>query len=160
MCISHKFLLDDCKYVKEAFSMNKKFSKIFIAIMIIISIFMLSACTPQYPPDTSVNLKGANHYWLVFLTIFVPHYSELIIQPFNEDFVIPDEINVDIVINNKRLFTGKLRYIPDPKFKFGQYKIELKSDDFYKKYKNQKYTVIIKYDNKRSSVLLNQCEIY
>ncbi|PHO08021.1 hypothetical protein BFT35_02920 [Thermoanaerobacterium thermosaccharolyticum] len=140
--------------------MNKKLSKIFIVIMIIISIFMLSAYTPQYPTDTTVNLKGANHYWLVFLTIVVPHYSELMIQPFNEDFVIPDEINVDIVINNKRLFTGRLRYIPDPKFKFGQYKVELKSDEFYKKYKNQKYTVIIKYDNKSSTVLLNQCEIY
>ncbi|SNX53297.1 hypothetical protein [Thermoanaerobacterium sp. RBIITD] len=112
-----------------------------------------------YPPDTTVNLKGANHYWIVFLSIDVPYNSELMIQPFNEDFVIPDEINVDIVINNKRLFTGRLRYIPDPKFKFGQYKVELKSDEFYKKYKNQKYTVIIKYDNKSSTVLLNQCEI-
>lgn len=57
--------------------MNKKLSKIFIVIMIIISIFMLSVCMPQYPPDTTVNLKGANHYWLVFLTIVVPHYIKI-----------------------------------------------------------------------------------
>ncbi|MGB9680424.1 MAG: hypothetical protein ACPL3A_10685 [Thermoanaerobacteraceae bacterium] len=56
------------------------------------------------------------------MTIVVPHYSELMIQLFNEYFMIPDKINVDIVINNKRLFTGRLRYIPDPKFKFELYK--------------------------------------
>ncbi|BDR65721.1 hypothetical protein [Clostridium tetani] len=104
--------------------------------------------------DTTVDLKGSNGLWNVSLNIHFKYDSQLIIEPMRDDFKIPSEISIDIIVNNKRAYADRLKYIPNSNEKFlGKYMVNF-SDDYFKK--DIKYaTIIIRFNNKSNSVFLS-----
>jgi len=105
--------------------------------------------------DDSIDLTGSNNFWKASLNINLKYDSELIIYPRRDDFNIPSEININIFVNKNCVYSGRLKYIPDSNKKLlGKYKISLISNYYFKEDINNVY-IIIKYNNKSSSIALN-----
>jgi hypothetical protein len=128
---------------------------IFIGLCLII--YLINANSSK---QTTIDLTGGNDLWQASLNIQLDYDSELIIQPGRDDFNIPSEISIDIIVNNKRVYTDRLKYIPDPQFRLGQYtKVRLTSKDYFKK-GTKNVHIIIRYNGESSSILLNQNPIH
>lgn len=137
--------------------MGTKKAFIFIGILVIslCLIFYVKNTNLSKYTDTTMDLKGANNFWKASLNIHLNYDSELIIQPQREDFNVPPEINVDIIVNDKCVYTDGLKYIPNSnKELFGNYFVRLNSNDYFTK-DTKNIDLIIKYNNERSSILLN-----
>ncbi len=88
------------------------------------------------------------------LNIHFKYNTELIIHPMRDDFKIPSIISIDIIVNDKCVYTDRLEYIPDPNMKLlGKYVVKF-SDDYFKK-GIKDATIIIKFNNKNSTVFLS-----
>lgn len=134
--------------------MKRKLLIVSIVIVFISLIYVITAFSTKQ--DTSIDLKGENNFWQASINIHLKYDSELIIRPSRDDFKIPSEINVNIFINNKCVYTDKLKYIPSSnKNLLGQYMVTLNSADFFKKNINNIY-ITIESNNKSSSLLLKQ----
>ncbi len=137
--------------------MRTKKAFIFIGILVIslCLIFYITNTNSSKHTDTTIDLKGANNFWKASLNIHMNYDSELIIQPQRDDFNVPPEINVDIIVNDKCVYTDGLKYIPNSnKELFGNYFVRLNSNDYFTK-DTKNIDLIIKYNNERSSKLLN-----
>lgn len=68
---------------------------------------------------------------------------------------MPPEINVNIIVNDKNVYTDGLKYIPNSnKELFGNYFVRLNSSDYFTK-DTKNINLIIEYNNERSLILLN-----
>lgn len=135
--------------------MKKKFLKMFIGIMFIsLCLIFYVTNVNSSKHDTTVDLKGANGVWSASLNIHFKYNTELIIHPMRDDFKIPSIISIDIIVNDKCVYTDRLEYIPDPNMKFlGKYVVKF-SDDYFKK-DIKDATIIIKFNDKSSTVFLS-----
>ena len=136
--------------------MKRIFFKILVGIIFIslcLIIYMIN--TNPLKSDDSIDLTGSNNFWKASLNINLKYDSELIIYPRRDDFNIPSEININIFVNKNCVYSGRLKYIPDSNKKLlGKYKISLISNYYFKEDINNVY-IIIKYNNKSSSIALN-----
>ena len=136
--------------------------KLLIYIIVIINILIISYCLKEtYLLETTriINLSGESKYWLADININLPYDSNLIIRPFRDDFDIPSIIDIEIISNNKTIYTNKLEYIKDKNGYLGDYRLELNSRDYFK-YNTKDLIILIKYNNETSKVLLDDREVY
>lgn len=132
---------------------------IFIGLCLIFYLINANS-SKQTSKQTTIDLTGGNGFWQVSLNIQLEYDSELIIRPGRDDFKIPSEISIDIIVNNKRVYTDRLKYIPDPQFRLGQYtKVRLTSKDYFKK-GTKNVHIIIRYNGESSSISLNRNPIH
>lgn len=132
---------------------------IFIGLCLIIYLINANS-SKQTSKQTTIDLTGGNNFWQASLNIQLEYDSELIIRPGRDDFKIPSEISIDIIVDNKRVYTDRLKYIPDPQFRLGEYtRVRFKSKDYFKKDIRNVY-IIIKYNGESSSISLNQNPIH
>ncbi|MFA9397446.1 MAG: hypothetical protein ACERKV_04165 [Clostridiaceae bacterium] len=135
--------------------MKKNILKIVISIMCLcLFVYILSINSTKHD-NKSIDLTGDDIYWNVSLNIQLQYNSVLIIKPATDNFKIPSEINIDIIDNNKCVYTDTLEYIPDSnKNLLGQYRVNLNSNDYFKK-DNNDVSVIIRFNGESSSISLN-----
>lgn len=132
--------------------------KILICIIAILIIFILSYCLKEvYLIKTTriIDMSGTNDQWWVLLNISLHYDSHLLILPFRDDFDVPSTINIEIISNNKTIYTDKLEIINKKDNSLGEYRLDLNSRDYFN-YKTKDLIVVIKYSNEASRVLLNK----
>lgn len=141
--------------------MKRNVLKIFISIMFIsLCVILFVMNTTSAKPTGTIDLEGGNDFWHASLNIHLQYDTELIITPQRDDFKIPSEISADIITNDKCVYTGILKYIPDSfnKNYLGSYRVRINSDDiisddYFKKDNNEVY-IIIRFNGQSSSILL------
>ena len=136
--------------------MKKNFLKILVGITFVSLCLVVYIVYPTFSNSaSSIDLTGSNNLWKVSLNVHLKHDSELIICPRRDDFNIPSEINVNVIVNNNSIYNGKLKYISDSNKKFlGKYMTNLISDSYFKRDTNN-VCIIIKYNGKSNSLTLN-----
>ena len=112
--------------------------------------------------NKTIDLKGSNIIWSASLNIILNHDSELIIRPQREDYEVPSEISVEIIVNENSVYIGNLEYIPDTNgFLIGKYMVNLNSSDYFNKDIEDKYVyIIIRYNDESSSILLDKKRVF
>lgn len=112
--------------------------------------------------NKTIDLKGSNIIWSASLNIILNHDSELIIRPQREDYEVPSEISVEIIVNENSVYIGNLEYIPDTNgFLIGKYMVNLNSGDYFNKDIEDKYVyIIIRYNDESSSILLDKKRVF
>ena len=136
--------------------------KILIFIIILFNILLLSYCLKEvYLSKTIriIDLNGNNKYWKAYININLAYDAELNIYPFRDDFNIPSIIDIDLIVDNKTVYSNKLEYIKDKNDYFGKYILDLKSKDYFS-YKTKEVILHIKYNNEVSEIILNDIQIY
>ena len=136
--------------------MNKKF--LIISILLLLGLCLIFYIINTIPVKTAneINLDGKDKFWKATLNIILKYDSELNIRPMRDDFSIPSEIDIDIIIDNKSVYTDKLEYIQDHDGSLlGKYTVKINSSDYFDK-SIEKVTIIIKYNNESSTIVLNK----
>jgi len=133
------------------------------SLYIFIGIIFISVFTIFYLINTNtvnnsktIDLKGSNIIWSASLNINLKYDSELIIRPQREDYEVPSEISVEIIVNENSVYIGNLKYIPDTNgFLIGKYMVTLISGDYFNKdIEDEEVSIIVRYNNESSSILL------
>lgn len=136
--------------------MKRNVFKVFIVItFIVLCLIFYIANTTFSKPTGSIDLTGGNDFWKAYLNIHLQYDSVLMIVPGSDSFSIPSEISIDITVNNKCIYTDRLKYIPNSnKNSLGKYTATIKSNELFKKDISNVY-LIIRFNDKSSSIMLN-----
>ncbi|WP_313233756.1 hypothetical protein [Tissierella praeacuta] len=131
--------------------MKKNISKILIIIIFI------SICSILYTKSVKtdiVDVRGNNDFWRASLNINPRYNCELVISPATDEFELPSEINVDVLVKNKSIYTDKLRIIKNKNFsKFGVYKSTFDSNKYLERNYKDVY-VVINFNDETSEIPL------
>jgi len=138
--------------------MQRNFLKILIVIVSIslfIAFYLTSQNSNPLNDEDIIDLVGNNKLWNASLNIQLNYDSELRIKPRRDDFNIPPEINIELIVNGNSLYTNTLEYVPNKNNNIlGTYMVVLDTDDYFNKDIDD-VQLIIRYDNESSTLFLN-----
>jgi len=134
----------------------KKILKVLIVIISInlcITFYLANQNSNSLKEEDTIDLVGNNKFWKASLNIHLNYDSELIIRPRRDDFNIPPELSIDIMVDGNSLYTDTLEYIQEPNNFLGKSMVVLDSDDYFNK-DTDEIQLIIRYDNEISTIVL------
>ena len=82
----------------------------------------------------------------------MPVDSDLRIQPFRDDFDIPTDISIDIIVDNNIVYTDNLKYEVANEY-LGIYSAYIDSKELFKRNIKEVY-ITIRFNDDSSSILL------
>lgn len=111
------------------------FSIISISLIIILYLFFNNTIKDRNSLknyDKNIDLTGVSYSWKTSLNVHTTGTSILIISPFREGFEIPSEIEVDILVDDKVIYSKELSYIPNSNTSlWGEYTDILLTPDYF-----------------------------
>ncbi len=98
-----------------------------LSIFVIFILVILLQLNKNITINNQLNFKKIEDQWKVSLNINPANKCTLIIEPAREDFVIPKELQVTVLMNKVNVYSEKLTYVPNKNIAFwGKFK-----DTFY-----------------------------
>ena len=88
--------------------MKKNYLK-FISVFIVIGIlFIIYITRVGVPKGTGIDLTGKNDTWRASLNVITGYDNELVITLVTEEFDIPSEVFVDVLVKNKSVYSQEI----------------------------------------------------
>lgn len=143
--------------LREGYDMERNLFRIIIA-GVLASIFIVYYTISIHPLRNinSIDLKGKNDFWNTFINIHKNYDCVLMITPATDLFELPLEINVEVYVKDRCIYTDNLELIKDSNFKkFGTYKARFPTSSYLERNHENIYVVVSHNDNINKIILKN-----